>query len=123
METKQLTLELEPGLIERYRNLRDCIAAGVYSRGLKRVAGDLELAPGNLSCALSDESERKFDVVEMERYMQVTGDLTPIHYLIARYMGDLAASEASTMRRVEQMLAEVTAAVGQLAPGKKARRG
>ncbi len=122
METQQLTLEFEPSLTERYRNLRDVVAAGVYQRGLKRVAGDMEMAPGNLSVALADDTQRKFDVVELERYMQITGDLTPIHYLIARYLGDRAVSEANTMRRVEEMLSQVTAAIGQMHQTKKPSR-
>lgn len=110
---QQLTLELEPGLTDRYRCLRDVMAAGIYHRGLKRVAGDLDIAPGNLSCMLNDDSQRKFGTDDLERYIQTQGDLTPIHYLIARYMGDMAASEANTMKRVETLLGEVAALVGQ----------
>ncbi|MFA7278621.1 MAG: hypothetical protein WC100_00835 [Sterolibacterium sp.] len=117
---KQLTLQLEPDLTTRFRNVRDVIAAGVYQRGLKRVAGDLDMAPGNLSCALNDEGTRHVSVDMMERYIQTQGDLTPIHYLIARYMGDMSEVEAATMQRVETLLAEVAALVGQT-PQKKSR--
>lgn len=116
---KQLTLQLEPDLTTRFRNVREVMAAGVYQRGLKRVAGDLDMAPGNLSCALNDEGNRHVSVDVLERYIQTQGDLTPIHYLIARYMGDMSEVEAATMHRVESLLAEVAALVGQ-AP-KKAR--
>ncbi len=116
---KQLTLQLEPDLTTRFRNVRDAIAAGVYQRGLKRVAGDLDMAPGNLSCALNDEGNRHISVDVMERYIQTQADLTPIHYLIARYMGDLSDVEAATMQRVEGLLAEVAALVGQTKPKKK----
>ena len=115
---KQLTLQLEPDLTTRFRNVRDVIAAGVYQRGLKRVAGDLDMAPGNLSCALNDEGTRHVSVDMMERYIQTQGDLTPIHYLIARYMGDMSEVEAATMQRVETLLAEVTALIGQNPPKK-----
>lgn len=115
---KQLTLQLEPDLTTRFRNVRDVIAAGVYQRGLKRVAGDLDMAPGNLSCALNDEGTRHVSVDMMERYIQTQGDLTPIHYLIARYMGDMSEVEAATMLRVETLLSEVAALVGQTPPKK-----
>jgi hypothetical protein len=36
--SRQLTLDLEPGLLDRYRSLRDVMAAAVYARGLKRMA-------------------------------------------------------------------------------------
>jgi hypothetical protein len=120
---KQLTLQLEPDLTARFRNVREVVAAGVYQRGLKRVAGDLDMAPGNLSCALNDEGNRHVSTDIMERYIQTQNDLTPIHYLIARYMGDLSDVEAATMQRVETLLAEVAALVGQSsAPKKPARR-
>ena len=103
-KTQQLTLELEMSITDRYRNLREVVSAGVYQRGLKRVAGDLDVAPGNLSCMLNDESQRKLGTDDLERYMQTQGDLTPIYYLIARYLGDQAAAEGATLRRVEEQL-------------------
>lgn len=110
---RQLTLDLEPGLAERHGSLVNCIAAGVYSRGLKRVAADLDKAPGNLSRELAGDSDRHFSVQALERYIQTQGDLTPIYYLIARYLGDQAATEGATLKRVEDLLAEVTSIMGQ----------
>lgn len=118
----QLTLDLEPSLLERYRNVREVVASGIYQRGLKRIAMDMDVAPGNLSCMLNDDSQRKLGTDDLERYMQVSGDLEPIRYLIARYMGDQATAEASTMKRIEGLLAEVTALAAQTALKKPARR-
>lgn len=118
----QLTLDLEPGMLERYRNVREVVASGIYQRGLKRVAMDMDVAPGNLSCMLNDESQRKLGTDDLERYMQVSGDLEPIRYLIARYMGDQATAEASTMRRIEGLLAEVTALAAKSPLKKPSRR-
>lgn len=120
--TSQLTLSFEPGLTDRYSNLRECVTACVYSRGLKRVAMDLDKAPGNLSRELGGDSDRHFSVEALERYIQTQGDLTPVYYLIARYMGDQAQAEAATMRRLEDLLAEVKATVSQVQQGKKPAR-
>ena len=109
----QLTLQLEPGLTERFGSLRECVTAGVYARGLKRVAMDLDKAPGNLSRELGGESDRHFSVEALERYIQTQGDLTPIHYLIVRYLGDWAHAEAATLKRVEDLLAQVASLVGE----------
>ncbi len=117
----QLTLEFEANLTDRYSNLRECVTACVYQRGLKRVAMDLDKAPGNLSRMLAGEGGYHFSVELMERYIQCTGDLTPIYFLVARYMGNQAQAEAATMRRLEDLLAEVTAVVGQV-QNKKPRR-
>jgi len=109
----QLTLEYEQSITERFRSLQECVAAGVYHRGLKRVAGDLDKAPGNLSRELAGDTDRHFSIEAFERYIQTQGDLTPIYYLIARYMGDQAQAEAATLKRVEGLLSEVASLVGQ----------
>lgn len=124
MEKQQLTLEFEPGLMDRFRNLREVVAAGVYQRGLKRVAGDLDVAPGNLSCMLNDDSQRKLGTDDLEHYIQTQGDLTPVYYLIARYLGNQAAVEGAVLSRVQDQLADMVAMVAQLtnAQGVKPRR-
>ncbi len=125
-DRRQLTLELESGLTQRFRCARDAVAQGVYRRGLKTTAGDLDMAPGNLSVALGDDSQRKFGIDEFERYLQVTGDMTPLYYLVERYLGDQGAARAEALDRVmrvaEQLeqLPAILAAAG-VAP-KKGRR-
>lgn len=115
----QLNLSFDPGLTDRYSNLRECVTACVYSRGLKRVAMDLDKAPGNLSRELGGDSDRHFSVEALEKYIQTQNDLTPIYYLIARYLGDQSIAEAATMRRLEDLMAQVTAVVGQVQQVKK----
>jgi len=118
----QFTLDLEPGLVDRYSSLRECMTSCIYSRGLKRVAMDLDKAPGNLSRELGGDSDRHFSVSAFERYLQTSGDLEPIYYLIARYMGNQAEAEAATIRRLEDLLGEVRAVVGQVQSKKTTRR-
>ena len=67
---RQVALEFDETLAQRFRCLRDAVAQGVYQRGLKSVAADLDLSPGNLSVALSDDPHRKLGVDELERYIQ-----------------------------------------------------
>jgi hypothetical protein len=103
-DRRQLTLELDPALVPAHRSLRDCVAAGVYRRGLKAVAADLDLGPGNLSVALSDDPHRKFSVDELERYIQATGDKSPIYYLVCKYLGDEAAARDQALGQVAELL-------------------
>lgn len=125
-DRRQLTLELEPGLTQRFRCVRDAVAQGTYQRGLKRVAADLDMAPGNLSVALSDDGPRHLSADALERYVQTTGDLTPIYYLVERYLGDQGAARAEALDRVmrvaEQLeqLPHLLAAAGMTT--KRARR-
>lgn len=121
-----MTLELDEGLTSRYRCVREVVAQGVYQRGLKSVAGDLDMSPGNLSVALSDDDHRKFGVDELERYIERTGDKTPIYYLIARFMGDEAAARDHALAQVAEMMRNMPAllhAAGiQATPGKAGRK-
>lgn len=105
----QLTLDFEPGLVDRYGSLRECIATGVYQRGLGKVAIDLDHAPGNLSVQLSEDPSRHFSVDSLERYIDKTGDLTPIYYLAERFLSDKTAKQ-------DAALAQLTALMGHLHP-------
>lgn len=85
--TVQMTLGLEGDLTDRYRSAKEAMAAGVYRRGLKRVAADVDVAPGNLSVMLSGDGQRHLDVDLLERYVESTGDITPVLYLVAKHCG------------------------------------
>lgn len=94
----QVTLDLDTGLTERFRSVKEVVAAGVYRRGLKRCAGDLDVAPGNLSVQLAGDGQRHFET---------SGDLTPIHYLVAKHCGDRSAVRDEALERVQAMLSEL----------------
>lgn len=99
-----MTLELDEDLLRAHRSLRDCVASGVYKRGLKVVAADLDLSPGNLSVALSDDPHRKFSADDLEGYIRSTGDKSPIYYLVGKYLGDEAAARDHALGQVAQLL-------------------
>jgi len=98
---------------ERYGSLRECIAQGVYQRGLTNVAPSLNKAPGNLSVELSEDPSRKFGVDALEEYIEKFGDTTPIYYLISKFLapneqkGDEAAlAQMLTLAAQMQKLAQ-----------------
>lgn len=108
-DKEQMTLDFEPGLHERYGSLRECIAQGVYQRGLTNVAPTLNKAPGNLSVELSEDTSRKFSVDSLEDYIAAFKDTQPIYYLISKFLGDERKPEA-------EALAELAPALAQLVP-------
>lgn len=109
-EKKQMTLDFEPGLLDRHRNLRDCIATGVYKRGLSRTAIDLNESPGNLGNQLSDDHQRKFGVDEFELYLEKSRDFTPIYYLVEKFLNSGKSVEK------EAASAEALQAIASLMP-------
>lgn len=104
---QQYTLMFEPGLVQRFRNLRDVLAQGVYKRGLKVCAAEMEMSPGNLSVALSDDAARHVSVDALERYIAATSDLAPIYYLVERFIGDPAVSNAQRLEEVQRLLEQM----------------
>lgn len=57
----------------------------------------------------------KLGTDDLEHYIQTQGDLTPVYYLIARYLGNQAAVEGAVLSRVQDQLADMVAMVAQLA--------
>lgn len=100
-----MSLTFEPGLGNRYRDLRECFAACVYQRGLGRVAAACDVAPSNLSAMLS--GERNLDSSLIEKYMTEFKDTTPALYWAARFLQD-----ASMLK--QQALAAIPGLVEQL---------
>ena len=117
----QMTLDLDTQLTERFRSAKEAMAAGVYRRGLKRCAADLDVAPGNLSVMLSADGQRLLDVDLLERYVETTGDRTPIYYLVAKHCGDSSAARDEAVERVQAMLAELPQLLASV--GAKGKRG
>lgn len=117
----QMTLDLDTQLTERFRSAKEAMAAGVYRRGLKRCAADLDVAPGNLSVMLSADGQRHLDVDLLERYVETTGDRTPIYYLVAKHCGDSSAARDEAVERVQAMLAELPQLLASV--GTKGKRG
>jgi len=117
----QMTLDLDTHLTERFRSAKEAMAAGVYRRGLKRCAADLDVAPGNLSVMLSADGQRHLDVDLLERYVETTGDRTPIYYLVAKHCGDSSAARDEAVERVQAMLAELPQLLASV--GAKSKRG
>jgi len=104
----QLTLNFEPGLIDRYGSLRECIATSIYQRGLTNVAPSLNKAPGNLSVELSEDPTRKFGVDSFEEYLEKFDDPTPIYYLVEKFLRKDETENAA--------LAQIAPLLAQLAP-------
>lgn len=103
---QQMSLSFEPGLAQRYRDLRECFAACVYQRGLGRVAAALDVTPSGLSQMLS--GERNLDSGLIEAYMREFGDTTPALYLAARYLQDAQTRQQQAMSQLPGLVDQLT---------------
>lgn len=110
---QQLTLSFEAGVSERFGSLRECIATGVYQRGLKRVAIDLDQAPSNLSVQLSDDPSRHFSVDSLERYVERTGDLVPVYYLVEKFIKPRDGRQEAALAQLPALAEQLQAMLKQ----------
>jgi hypothetical protein len=114
----QMTLDLDLGLVERHPTLLDCLRAAVYAsrRPLKAVAADCDMSASDLGRKLSGNPDdpRRFSVDDLERYVQGTGDTTPIEYLAAKYLQTDEARRAHALNQATRILAELAPLVAAL---------
>lgn len=119
--SQQLTLQFDGTLVEKFTKLRDVIALGVYQNTPSKVASLIDMAPSNLSAALAGDG-RCLSVDQFERYIEKTGDVRPIHYLIARFIGmDEHQVAAARDARLEQLLTEANTLMRERASRKGSR--
>jgi len=109
----QLTLELEPGMVERHPTAMDCLRASVYAsaRPIKTIAADMDLSASSLSRKLAQDPDdpRRFSLDDLENYIRATGDTTVVEYLAAKHL-------QSDAHRQQQTLAAAARLLGELAP-------
>jgi hypothetical protein len=98
-----MILDFEPGLVERHRSLKDCVATGVYRRGLTNVAIDLDQAPSNLSVQLSEDGSRHFSIDSFEKYLEKTKDFTPIYYLVEKFLDDKTSKKVAALEQIQAL--------------------
>lgn len=115
VSTRQLTLDFEPSLIEKHPHLLDCVRAVAYSHRnpLKTIAMDMDLSQSELSRKLSGNPDdpRRFTLDDLERFIGATGDVTPIHWLIGKYLEDENSKQQRAMQQLARQLPDVLALI------------
>ena len=113
-----MTLSFEPTLPEQYNTLREFIAyrVQVQQKPAKTIAGDMDMAPSMLSRKLtpSDGDTQRFNVDDLEKYINTTRDTTPIEYLASKYLQSDESRKARAIARVENLATELAQALAQI---------
>lgn len=83
---EQISLQLELGLTDRFETLEETIIAVVYggSKPHKTIAYDLDESPSSLTRKVKGDLD--FPVRHLSALMEITGDLTPLHWLIEKHL-------------------------------------
>lgn len=108
---EQVTLNFEAGPVESYKTCREYVASLIYQQGKpqKAIASDMDYSPSDLSrkLAQSPDDSRRFNLDDLEKFIEVTGDTRPLLYLVEKFLtggdpkriADLEAELASLKSR------------------------
>lgn len=113
---RHLSITYQGGLTQRSRSLRELLQVQVHNNGgVVAVAGRMDLAPSKLSEKLaggdSGGKPRGMTIDELERYIAETGDVSPVHYLVEKFLTCPDAQHAEAVAE----FAKLAAVMGPLA--------
>lgn len=103
----QVTVTIDQGISRRHDSLRDTVKTGVYRHGLSRMAAELHIPAGNLCNQINGTGQRHLSVDSLETYIEKTGDVSPIHYLIERFLLAKSEEQAAAMAQAQRLLAQL----------------
>jgi hypothetical protein len=106
-----MSLTFEAGVGSRNRSLREHMTTQVYARGLVTIAGQLDTSPSKLTEKLagadSSGKARGMTIDELELYIDRTKDVSPIHYLIDKYLQDPAVVQQEAAARLSELMQQL----------------
>ena len=119
MQMNQLSLELQPRLVERFGTLREFLAHRVREqiKPAKTIAADMDLSPSMLSRKPNpgDGDTQRFNVDDLEAYLASSGDAAAvIEYLASKYMVSDEERKARALRTFEELSAKMQQALEAL---------
>jgi hypothetical protein len=86
----QITLNFEKGLTDAYQTCREYVGARIHRQGKpqKAIAADMDYSPSHLTrkIAQNPDDSMRFTLDDLEKFIEVTGDKSPVHYLIEKYL-------------------------------------
>jgi len=111
----QLMLDFQAGLTDRFDGLLDCIRQGAYTHRnpLKTIASDMDMSQSELSRKLSanPDDPRRMSVEDLEKYLVATDDMTPIYYLVEKFLSDDEAKQRRAMGVLVKQLPDILALI------------
>jgi hypothetical protein len=100
---KQININFEAVPVEAYETCREYVQSLTHQQGRpqKAIAADMDYSPSDLTrkLAQSPDDSRRFTLDDLENWVQVTGDLRPLHFLLQKH--------SSKARSKEQIQAEI----------------
>jgi hypothetical protein len=86
----QLTLNFEPGMADRFENVRVFVQDRVRhsTKNQMLIAAEMDVSPSDLTRKLAENENdhRAFKTSDLEKYIETQGDIKPILFLIEKYI-------------------------------------
>lgn len=115
----QLMIDFTPGLTERHALLTDCVRECAYTHRnpLKTLAADMDMSQSELSRKLANNPDdpRRLSVEDLVRFIDASGDTTPIQWLIERFMQDDGMRQRRAMAELVKHMPNILALFKQAA--------
>lgn len=116
-QTNRITIEFQPGLSERHPKALDCVRECAYTHKspLKTLAADMDLSQSDLSRKLAHNPDdpKRFTLDDLERFLDATGDMRPIYYLIEKYLTDQEERQRRSLAELIQLAPQLAALIRQ----------
>jgi hypothetical protein len=110
---RHLSITYQGGLSQRSRSLREHVLVQVHQRGVVAVAGQMDLSPSKLSEKLAGQDSggkpRGMTIDELETYITTQGDVSPIHYLIEKFLTSPEAAHGEAIAEITKLLGTLPA--------------
>lgn len=112
---KQITLNFDASLFSAYPTCREYIARQVHHQSAphKAIASDMDYSPSKLTRKLAQADNCRFTLDDAELFMSVTGDITPVYYLLEKFITGKRNKE-----QLQKLKAEIEAQLEDLREAK-----
>lgn len=118
VSSNQLTLDFEPGLTDRHSTCLAVVKQGAYTHRnpLKTLAADMDMSLSELSRKLGDNPNdvRQFTLNDFEIYLEKSGDLDPIYYLIEKFLTDEDVKQRRALNQLAKQVPNLMALLKQV---------
>lgn len=108
---RQLVLNFEPGITSRYKSALEAVRDAAYKNRnpLKTIAADMDMSGSDLSRKLGDNPNdpRQFTLNDLELFLQATGDMSPLFYLVEKYLADQDAKQRMALQQLAANLPNI----------------
>ena len=108
---KQITLNFESTPVDAYASCREYLAALTHDQGRpqKAIAADMDYSPSHLTrkLAQSPDDSMRFTLDDLEKWIEVNGDLRPLFFLIQKHV-----VKAKSKDEIRAQIAELESQLG-----------